>query len=173
MQKCKDFLLKYFKTAETLAYWESDEAKLVERQEALWSPIIDWLKPRNIKLDVSKSIMPFSQSLETLKAAANVLEQFDPFKLAAFETCTRSLKSFCLSLCLFENFIDACREINSGIKAPEDFNDGSLATVHTTMQGTAILEAGRLSLDADGKPMDIVYEGDASEPSGIRPHSFE
>ena len=73
----------------------------------------------------------------------------------------------------FENFIDACREVNGGAKEPADYNDGSLATVHTTMQGTAILEAGRLSLDADGKPMDIIYEGDGCEPSGIVPHSFD
>jgi D-galacturonate reductase len=72
----------------------------------------------------------------------------------------------------FENFIDACLEINSGAKKVSDFDDGSLATVHTTMQGTAILEAGRLSLDADGRPMDILYEEGSQEPSGIAPHKF-
>ncbi|KAI2496927.1 oxidoreductase [Fragilaria crotonensis] len=73
----------------------------------------------------------------------------------------------------FENFIDACRDINAGKATPDDFNDGSLATVHTTMQGTAILEAGRRSLDADGQPMDLLYEGDDSEePIGIQPHLF-
>jgi len=70
----------------------------------------------------------------------------------------------------FENFIDACRDVNSGESKPEDFDDGSLATVHTTMQGTAILEAGRRSLDSDGQPMDILYEGDSCEPSGMQPH---
>jgi D-galacturonate reductase len=73
----------------------------------------------------------------------------------------------------FENFIDACREINTGAKTPSDFDDGSLATVHTTMQGTAILEAGRRCLDADGKPMDILYEENGTEPTGIAPHKFE
>jgi D-galacturonate reductase len=72
----------------------------------------------------------------------------------------------------FENFIDACRAINAGTKTPNDYDDGSLATVHTTMQGTAILEAGRMSLDSDGQPMDILYEGDESEPIGIKPHAF-
>jgi D-galacturonate reductase len=74
----------------------------------------------------------------------------------------------------FEVFIDACRGINAGLVKPDDFNDGSLATVHTTMQGTAILEAGRRSLDADGQPMDIIYEDEASkEPIDIRPHFFK
>jgi D-galacturonate reductase len=72
----------------------------------------------------------------------------------------------------FENFIDACREINAGATKPTDYDDGSLATVHTTMQGTAILEAGRLSLDADGRPMDILYEEGGTEPTGISPHKF-
>jgi D-galacturonate reductase len=73
----------------------------------------------------------------------------------------------------FEIFIDACRDINAGTSQPDDYNDGSLATVHTTMQGTAILEAGRKSLDADGRPMDILYTNDDSvEPIGIAPHNF-
>jgi D-galacturonate reductase len=73
----------------------------------------------------------------------------------------------------FELFIDACRACNAGTAKPNDFDDGSLATVHTTLQGTAILEAGRLSLDQDGRPMDIIYETDMSlEPSGIAPHQF-
>ena len=73
----------------------------------------------------------------------------------------------------FENFIDACRCINAGRAQPSDYDDGSLATVHTTLQGTAILEAGRRSLDSDGRPMDILYEGkDGLVPVGIQPHEF-
>jgi D-galacturonate reductase len=72
----------------------------------------------------------------------------------------------------FENFIDACRSINAGTSKANDYDDGSLATVHTTMQGTAILEAGRRSLDNDGQPMDILYNSDETEPIGIEPHTF-
>lgn len=73
----------------------------------------------------------------------------------------------------FENFIDACRAINAGEAQPSKYDDGSLATVHTTLQGTAILEAGRKSLDNDGRPMDITYEGvDGLEPVTIVPHEF-
>lgn len=72
----------------------------------------------------------------------------------------------------FECFVDACREINSGSQKVTDFDDGSLATVGTTVQGTAILEAGRRSLDADGRPMDIVYDEGGHVPIGIKPHEF-
>ncbi|KAL7551187.1 hypothetical protein ACHAWF_014383 [Thalassiosira exigua] len=72
----------------------------------------------------------------------------------------------------FECFVDACREVNAGTRTVESFDDGSLATAATTMMGTAILEAGRKSLDADGRPMDIVYGEDGRTPVGIRPHEF-
>jgi D-galacturonate reductase len=85
-----------------------------------------------------------------------------------------------------ECFVDACIEINCGRRTTSSYDDGSLATANTTMQGTAILEAGRRSLDADGMPMDILY-GDEDEdgpsmsttattrkcvPLEIRPHVF-
>lgn len=74
----------------------------------------------------------------------------------------------------FENFMDACQSIKNGEKTPDDFNDGSIATVHTTFQGTAILEAGRMSLDTDGRPMDLIYEHeDDTDPISIQPHVFE
>lgn len=73
----------------------------------------------------------------------------------------------------FENFMDACQAINNGDASPDDFNDGSIATVHTTFQGTAILEAGRMSLDADGQPMDLIYEHENdADPISIQPHVF-
>lgn len=50
----------------------------------------------------------------------------------------------------FECFIAAVQKIAAGVAAPRDF-DKSLATVHTTLQGTAILHAGRMSLDNGGE----------------------
>lgn len=79
----------------------------------------------------------------------------------------------CYGVKSLENFIDACQSINHGRTKPEDYDDGSLATIHTTLQGTSILEAGRKSLDLGGRPMDIKYEEDASmHPISIIPHEF-
>ena len=73
----------------------------------------------------------------------------------------------------FEYFIDACRSINANQTHPCDYDNGTLATVHTTMQGTAILEAGRRSLDSDQRPIDILYETDESlVPIGLSAHQF-
>ena len=60
------------------------------------------------------------------------------------------------------------QRIAAGTAVPRDF-DAELATVHTTLQGTAILEAGRRSLDAGGAAVEILYEGDGGlHPSGLR-----
>ncbi|KAJ1561316.1 hypothetical protein HK096_005145 [Nowakowskiella sp. JEL0078] len=53
-----------------------------------------------------------------------------------------------------ESFIDAVREIESGERVPEDFF-GDLPTVRDTAVVTAILEAGRKSLDLGGVTVDV------------------
>lgn len=73
-----------------------------------------------------------------------------------------------------ENFVDASVTLNDGTCTICDYDrDGTVATVGTTMQGTAILEAGRRSLDCDGRPMSIVYHDDSSIiPKDIVPVVF-
>ncbi|CAM9943658.1 unnamed protein product [Discosporangium mesarthrocarpum] len=69
----------------------------------------------------------------------------------------------------FEAFVDAVQAIESGAAKPQDF-DTSLATIGTTFLTTAILEAGRLSLDNKCRPFTIQYGGgEAHIPSGIVP----
>jgi D-galacturonate reductase len=62
----------------------------------------------------------------------------------------------------FEAFIDAVAQINAGQAQPSDF-DHALATIGTTVLTTAVLEAGRRSLDLGGRPIDILYQ-DAADP---------
>ena len=68
-----------------------------------------------------------------------------------------------------EAVVDAAAAINEGAKKPEDYDDGSMATAATTTQGTAILEAGRRSLDEESRPYDIIYEDTADGTPGVRP----
>lgn len=56
-----------------------------------------------------------------------------------------------------EAFIDAVSAIRRGEAGPADFDD-RLATAATTFRTTAVLEAGRVSLDNGGLPVQIVYE---------------
>jgi D-galacturonate reductase len=61
-----------------------------------------------------------------------------------------------------EAFVDAVEQIRSRLATPQDFR-GGLATVEDTVLVTAILEAGRRSLDSGGQPHQIEYAttGDA------------
>jgi D-galacturonate reductase len=56
----------------------------------------------------------------------------------------------------FEAFIDAVQSCNSGAKQVFEY-DEALASVATTFRTTAILEAGRKSLD-EKKSIEILYE---------------
>lgn len=73
----------------------------------------------------------------------------------------------------FEAFIDAVAEVNSGRKTVSDY-DGVIPTLSTIVGTTAILEAGRRSLDEHGQPYELVYESDDifATPVGIRPLRF-
>jgi D-galacturonate reductase len=66
-----------------------------------------------------------------------------------------------------EDFVLAVRSIAAGAAAARSF-DASLATVHTTAQGTAILEAGRMSLDNGGATVDIVYADGGLHPTSLK-----
>jgi D-galacturonate reductase len=55
-----------------------------------------------------------------------------------------------------EAFVDAAEQVRSGLARPGDFR-GGLATVDDTVLVTAILEAGRRSLDSGGLPHQIEY----------------
>jgi D-galacturonate reductase len=65
-----------------------------------------------------------------------------------------------------QDFMGAAVEVVAGVSKAGDWDD-RLATAATTLQGTAILEAGRKSLDSEGRSVKIVYEGDSMEPLRI------
>jgi D-galacturonate reductase len=67
-----------------------------------------------------------------------------------------------------EKFVDACEDVNSGAYSPLDVTDhGVLATIDSTLVVTAILEAGRQSLDT-GVAVDILYDDAGVEPVGLK-----
>ena len=67
-----------------------------------------------------------------------------------------------------EQFVEAAKTVKSGEKKASDYNY-VLASLHTTFGTTAILEAGRRSLDAGGKSITIKYDdnNDACRPTGF------
>lgn len=66
------------------------------------------------------------------------------------------------------SFIEAAAAINSGSKAiPYYEQEGQLALASKTLAVTAILEAGRMSLDNKGAAVDILYD-DNGQPQQIK-----
>ncbi len=78
----------------------------------------------------------------------------------------------CYGYLSFEAFVDAAAACSHGGRAPADF-DGALPTMATTAGATAILEAGRRSLDAGGRPFELMYTDDGScTPGDIKAACF-
>lgn len=69
----------------------------------------------------------------------------------------------------FELFVEAARAVNTG-KAVSCFDEEGLATIATTYRTTAVLEAGRRSLDSDGSAVTVLYEDDTDRcrPTGFK-----
>ncbi|KAH7008442.1 hypothetical protein EDB80DRAFT_436895 [Ilyonectria destructans] len=58
-----------------------------------------------------------------------------------------------------EKFVDGCRSVNSGKATPADLDKKELPTLKNTIATTAILEAGRRSID-EGREVKIVIKDD-------------
>ena len=56
-----------------------------------------------------------------------------------------------------EKFIDAARSVNAGQAQPADFDGQGLPTISNTVLTTAILHAGRISLD-ETRPVTIKHD---------------
>jgi D-galacturonate reductase len=58
-----------------------------------------------------------------------------------------------------EKFIDAARSVNAGLSQPADYDEHGLPTIANTVLTTAILHAGRISLD-EKRPVGIELSED-------------
>ena len=57
-----------------------------------------------------------------------------------------------------EKFVDAACSVNAGMAQPSDFDAQGLPTISNTVLTTAILNAGRISLD-EKRPVGISKDG--------------
>ena len=81
---------------------------LIARQQAVWSPIVDWAMQRyDAALAVTSGIIPQRQSPEALNAFAAVVAAQDDFRLTALHALTAACGSLVIALALFEGRLDA------------------------------------------------------------------
>eukprot|EP01125_Pyxidicula_operculata_P019472 TRINITY_DN7077_c0_g1_i1.p1 TRINITY_DN7077_c0_g1~~TRINITY_DN7077_c0_g1_i1.p1 ORF type:complete len:426 (+),score=93.50 TRINITY_DN7077_c0_g1_i1:34-1311(+) len=63
-----------------------------------------------------------------------------------------------------EEFVVAATQLNNGLATDPSVFDNSLATLAATIPVTAILQAGRMSLDNNGKSVEIIYNEETNTP---------
>jgi len=58
-----------------------------------------------------------------------------------------------------EKFIDAVQSVNAGVTQPSEYDKHGFPTINNTVLTTAIINAGRISLD-EKRPVGIKKEGE-------------
>lgn len=99
-------LLRFAQT-ELLCYRADAPADLVERQIAVWQPILDWAaRDLDAPLLVTKGIAPIAQPADSLKALERAVSALDDFRLAAVSVATAAAGSLLLALALARGWLD-------------------------------------------------------------------
>jgi len=91
-----------------VCYRADHPPELVQRQQAVWDPLIDWAMLRyDAPLAVTLGVIPKRQSLEALNAFAAAVAAQGDFPLTALHTLTAACGSLVIALALFEGRLDA------------------------------------------------------------------
>lgn len=131
-----------------LCYRAEAPAALVDRQQRLWQPLLDWAA---LHLDasfvVTAGVMHRPQPAAALAAVQSAVGSFDPFRLAAVALLTAATGSVVLALAVETGRIDpetaaALAELDEGFQA-EQWGDDPEARQRREAVGAEILAAGR------------------------------
>jgi chaperone required for assembly of F1-ATPase len=91
-----------------VCYRADHPPELVQRQQAVWDPLIDWAMLRyDAPLAVTSGVIPKRQSPEALNAFAAAVAAQGDFALTALHTLTAACGSLVIALALFEGRLDA------------------------------------------------------------------
>ncbi len=98
-----DILSQLVRFAETdlLCYRAESPESLVERQEKVWQPVLDWLAAvHSVSMTVGQGLMPLHQPDEVTKNLGYVLSQRDDLNLTAVQATAALTGSIALALAL-------------------------------------------------------------------------
>ncbi|HTJ65817.1 MAG TPA: ATP12 family protein [Alphaproteobacteria bacterium] len=110
-----------------------EPAELLALQQALWDPLLDWLKDRHgVTLLTTSGILPITQPRDAVSALADVVTRMDIWRLGAFQAAAASAGSFVIALALVEGRIDAdqafaAAELDAGFEI-DRWGEDALAT---------------------------------------------
>ncbi|PKU21882.1 ATP12 family chaperone protein [Telmatospirillum siberiense] len=100
-------LMNYAGT-DLLCYRAESPRDLVERQERVWQPLIDWvLVAFGVEMQVTRGVIPISQPTEAIAALENTVAGYDPLRLTALQSAVPATGSLVLGLALVEERLTA------------------------------------------------------------------
>jgi chaperone required for assembly of F1-ATPase len=102
-------LLK-FAGGDLLCFRASGPTRLVERQSAVWDPLMEWAgKKYGISLETRCDIAPLTLQGGDFAALNSLLLQMDEFSLACLVSAANILGSVILALALYDGLVDAAQ----------------------------------------------------------------
>jgi chaperone required for assembly of F1-ATPase len=105
-----DVITEVVRYAETdlVCYRATEPAELVGRQNAGWSPLLDWLSRRyQVRLSTVNGVVPTSQPLAALARLRGAIAEHDAFTLTALHAVTAAAGSLVIGLALAEKIVSA------------------------------------------------------------------
>lgn len=97
-----------YAATDLVCYRADRPADLVERQNACWQPLVDWVTLRfDAPLRVTTGVVPKAQPSAAITAIRSAVESLDPFRLTALQGITTSCGSVVIGLAALERRLDA------------------------------------------------------------------
>lgn len=92
-----------FAATDLLCYRAEAPEALVERQQRLWQPLLDWLAGRHgAALMVYRGVLPRPQPEDAIRRLGRHIAGLDAFTLTALDSATRAAGSLVIGLALIE-----------------------------------------------------------------------
>ncbi|BBK30241.1 chaperone required for assembly of F1-ATPase [Stella humosa] len=97
-----------FGASDLLCYRAQEPAALVQRQHAVWQPLLDWAAlEHDAALHVAHGVMPVDQPPAALAALRAAVGRIDPWRLAALSVLTPAAGSLVIALAVVLGRLDA------------------------------------------------------------------
>jgi chaperone required for assembly of F1-ATPase len=94
--------------SDLLCYRAETPGDLVERQERIWQPVVDWAGIRlGAEMLLTTGVIPIAQPPSALAALRSVLDGYDEWRLAGLMAATTAMGSLLLGLAVAEGELDA------------------------------------------------------------------
>jgi chaperone required for assembly of F1-ATPase len=100
-------IVKYA-TTDLLCYRADEPEELIERQQTIWQPLLDWTEARfSAPLKVTQGILPVEQDPAALAAIERAIAAYDSLQIVALHLATTACGSVVLGLALLAEHLSS------------------------------------------------------------------